>query len=99
MANIKLTPAQTIAADKATEVIGYGEPVLVEYGYGNSLRFIYADNAETLRLTLNEDGSFFSLDLWETEGETPLDGSFDDDWMEVNEGEFGLELKAALDSL
>lgn len=94
--NIALTPAQTESVAKATELIGYGQPAIIAEGYGKSVRLTYIDPTETLRLTIEEDGSFARLDLWETEGETPLDGSYDDDWMEVNEGEFGLELKALI---
>jgi hypothetical protein len=91
--NIKLNPAQVVSAEKATELIGYDEPAVISEGYGNSVRLTYIDPTESLRVTLNEDGTFFSLDLWDTEGESPLEGSYDSDWMDVTEGEFGEELK------
>lgn len=90
---IELNPAQAVSAAKSTELIGYGEPAIIGEGYGNSVRLTYIDSTEILRVTLNEDGTFAALDLWETEGETPLEGSYDSDWMNVNEGEFGEELK------
>lgn len=96
--NIELNPAQAKSAAKATEFIGYGEPVAVSEGYSNSVRLVYRDETESLRLTLNEDGTFASLDLWDCEGEDPLGPTFDSDWMNVNEGEFGEELKVHLDN-
>ena len=91
--NSTLNPAQQVSAAKATELIGYGSPKLVSEGYSGSVHLVFMDSTESLRLVLNEDGSFGRLDLWETEGETPLEGSFDSDWMDVSEGEFGEELK------
>lgn len=88
-----MNPAQQVSAAKATELIDYGSPKLVSKGYAGSVHLVFMDSTESLRLVLNEDGSFGRLDLWETEGESPLEGSFDSDWMDVSEGEFGGELK------
>lgn len=96
MANVELNPAQTNSAVKAIELIGYGSPLGISEGYGNSVRLVFSDLTESLRLTLNEDGSFAILELWDVEGENPLSKTYDSDWMDVSEGEFGEELKALI---
>lgn len=93
MAHVELNPAQTESAVKAIELIGYGSPAGISTGYGNSVRLVFSDFTESLRLTLNEDGTFARLDLWGMEGENPLSKTYDSDWMDVSEGEFGEELK------
>lgn len=96
MATVELNPAQTESAVKAIEIIGYGSPAGISHGYGNSVRLVFSDFTESLRLTLNEDGTFARLDLWGVEGEDPLSKTYDSDWMDVSEGEFGEQLKALI---
>lgn len=91
-----ITPAQEASIIKANDIVGMGAPMAYEHR-GDRVQFIYSDintDADDIRLILDADGTFDSLQYWD--GPDFVEDMNNDDWVDMDGGELCTRLQEAL---